>query len=86
MGSLREALISFRMKNGMSRNAAASDAAMTVNDYVATPVDHYKFTVGQDTKQAVAATDAKSSPAPAAKAALTPASAPVTAATQPPKP
>ena len=37
MGSLKDALVAFRMKNGMTRKAAASDAEMTVDDYVATP-------------------------------------------------
>lgn len=71
MGSLKEALISFRMKNGMSRKAAGNDAEMTVDDYVATPADNYKFVAGMDAKAATPAT-----PAP------TPASVP----TQPPKP
>jgi len=48
MGSLKEALISFRMKNGMSRKAAGADAEMTVDDYVATPADNYKFVAGMD--------------------------------------
>lgn len=43
MGSLKSALVAFRMKNGMSKKAADSDASMTVDDYVATPVDNYKF-------------------------------------------
>ena len=71
MGTLKEALISFRMKNGMSRKAAGNDAEMTVDDYVATPADNYKFVAGMDAKAAT--------PAPPAP---TPASAP----TQPPKP
>src|SRR3982750_3814218 len=40
MGTLKSALISFRMKNGMSAKAAASDAEMTVEDYIATPADN----------------------------------------------
>lgn len=78
MGSLDEALIAFRMKNGMTRKAAASDAAMTVDDYVSTPADNYKFTANQDAKMA-AATAAPSAPAPAAKPVLTPASVPAPA-------
>lgn len=84
MGSLREALIAFRIKNGMSHNAAVSDAAMTVNDYISTPVDNYKFTVGMDTKQVAAAPAL--APTPVAKATLTQAAAPTTTASQPPKP
>lgn len=41
--SLKSAVVAFRTKNGMSRKAAAEDANMTVDDYLATPVDKYKF-------------------------------------------
>ena len=41
--SLRGALIAFRLKNGMTKKVAAEDAAMTVDDYVATPVENFKF-------------------------------------------
>jgi hypothetical protein len=75
MGSLKDALIAFRMKNGMSRKAAASDADMTVEDYVATPADNYKFLANMDAP--------KAAPAPAQNA--TPAPTPA-AVTQPPKP
>jgi hypothetical protein len=75
MTTLKGAVIAFRMKNGMSRKAAADDAEMTVDDYVATPADNYKY---------LAETEAPKSAAPAAaKAAATPIPA---AATQPPKP
>jgi hypothetical protein len=74
MGSLKDVLIAFRMKNGMSRKAAASDADMTVDDYVATPADNYKYLASMDAPKAVA--PATATPAP------TPASAP----SQPPKP
>ena len=69
MGTLKDALIGFRMKNGMARKAAASDAEMTVDDYVATPVDNYQFMAAERAP--------KPSPAPAP---VTPASNP-----QPPK-
>ena len=75
MVSLKDALISFRMKNGMSRKAAASDADMTVDDYVATPADNYKFLANMDAPKAAPAPAQSATPAP------TPASA-----TQPPKP
>ena len=78
MGTLTDALVSFRMKNGMSKKAAASDAAMTVDDYVATPADNYKVMASQDAKPAAAAPTA---PAAMAKPVVTQA-----AATQPPKP
>jgi hypothetical protein len=84
LGTLREALISFRMKNGMSRKAAGSDAEMTIDDYVSTPADNYKFAAKQNApKSPVPAT------APATTAAAlqthpvaTPASAPAPASTQ----
>jgi hypothetical protein len=43
MGSLKNALVEFRIKNGMGKKAAADDAQMTIDDYVATPADNYKF-------------------------------------------
>ena len=43
MSTLKDALVTFRMKNGMARKAAAADASMTVDDYLASPVDKYKF-------------------------------------------
>lgn len=46
LGSLRNALIAFNLKNGMAKKAAAADADMTVDDYVASPVDKYKFMAG----------------------------------------
>jgi hypothetical protein len=76
MGTLKDALVAFRMKNGMTRKAAASDADMTVDDYVATPSDNYKYMATMEAPK----------PAPAAAtpaASVTPAAAP---ATQPPKP
>jgi hypothetical protein len=74
MGSLKSALVAFRMKNGMSKKAAADDADMTVDDYVATPADNYKFLASSNAAPAA-------SPAPAA-----PAATPATAPSQPPKP
>jgi len=75
MGSLKDALIAFRLKNGMTRRAAASDTDMTVDDYVATPADNYKYMADMD----------KPKPAPPAASAATPAPTPA-AATQPPRP
>jgi hypothetical protein len=91
MGSLKEALIEFRLKNGMTRKAAASDAEMTVNDYVSTPADNYKFMASQDApKSAPAASVATpaSVPKPQAPAvsSVTPAPTPASAPSQPPKP
>jgi len=76
MGSLKDALIAFRMKNGMSRKAAADDASMTVDDYVATPADNYKFL----------ANSSAAPPATPAASAGTPPATPASAPSQPPKP
>ncbi len=73
MGSLKDALVQFRMKNGMGKKAAAEDAQMTIDDYVATPADNYRFMAEQNAPP----------PKPAA-APLTPASQ--QASSQPPKP
>ena len=77
MSSLKNAVIAFRMKNGMSHKAAADDADMTVDDYVATPVDNYKFMADMDKPNAEAAP---------AKPVVTPAAAPANPPSQPPKP
>jgi hypothetical protein len=72
LGSLKSAVVAFRTKNGMTKKAAAEDANMTVDDYVATSVDKYQFMAEMN------------APKPAAQAApavqATPAAAP-----QPPK-
>jgi hypothetical protein len=79
MGSLKEALVAFRMKNGMTRKAADSDAEMTIDDYVSTPADNYKFMASQNAP--------KAQPAAAAKPVVTPAAAPAQPVSpQPPKP
>ena len=74
MGTLKQALIDFRLKNGMTRKAAISDADMTVDDYVATPVDNYKFMADMEKPKAQGPASATPAPTPAA------------ATTQPPKP
>ena len=61
--SLRNALIAFRLKNGMGKKAASEDAAMTVDDYVATPVENFKFMSTLNASRASAA--ASPPPAPA---------------------
>jgi hypothetical protein len=48
MGTLKTAIVAFRVKNGMAKKAASDDAEMTVDDYVATPVDNYKFMASQN--------------------------------------
>jgi hypothetical protein len=75
---LRDALISFEVKNGTKRKDAATDADLTVDDYLASSVDNYKFLAGVDAENAKAEADAKArTAAPTAPAAqATPASAP----------
>lgn len=82
MGTLKQALVAFRMKNGMSRKAAADDADMTVDDYVSTPADNYKFIAEMEAKAAGAAAPASTASAAPKPASATPAAAP----SQPPKP
>jgi len=48
MGTLKQALVDFRLKNGMGKKAAADDAEMTIDDYVSTPADNYKFIAEQN--------------------------------------
>jgi hypothetical protein len=50
MAALKSAVVAFRMKNGMARKAAAADADMTVDDYVATSVDKYQFFAEMNSK------------------------------------
>jgi len=52
MGSLTDAIVAFRVKNGMSKKAAADDAEMTIEDYVATPADNYKFMAAENAPKA----------------------------------
>jgi translation initiation factor IF-2 len=69
MGALTSAIVAFRVKNGMTKKAAADDAAMTVDDYVSTPADNYKFMINynaQPAQQAAApATPPSATPQPA---------------------
>src|SRR5215213_667397 len=44
--ALRDALIGFEVKNGIKRKDAATDADLTVDDYLASSVDNYKFLAG----------------------------------------
>jgi hypothetical protein len=83
MSTLKSALVSFRMKNGMSRKAAGSDAEMTVDDYVSTPADNYRFLVNMNAPKPAPAAPAATS-TPGATPAPTPASA--TTNSPPPKP
>ncbi|HVI05439.1 MAG TPA: hypothetical protein VM711_05035 [Sphingomicrobium sp.] len=77
MGTLKGALVAFRIKNGMTHKAALDDAEMTVDDYVSTPADNYKFTANMEAPKAAAPPTTPGAAPPA-----TPAAAP----SQPPKP
>jgi hypothetical protein len=48
MSTLKAALVGFRLKNGMGKKAAADDAEMTIDDYVSTPADNYKFNASEN--------------------------------------
>jgi len=48
MSTLKAALVEFRLKNGMGKKAAADDAEMTIDDYVSTPADNYKFVANEN--------------------------------------
>jgi len=76
LGSLKSAVMAFDMKNGMARKTASSDANSTVDDYIASPVDNYKFMAGMN---APAAKEATAQPQP-------PAPTPASVSSQPPKP
>jgi hypothetical protein len=62
MGSLKDALVAFRLKNGMSKKAAADDAQMTIDDYLSSPADNYKF-MAERNKPQQAPTPAPAQPA-----------------------
>ncbi|HEY7007144.1 MAG TPA: hypothetical protein VH392_11770 [Sphingomicrobium sp.] len=68
MNSLTDAIVAFRTKNGMGKKAAADDAAMTIEDYVATPADNYKFMAAENApKPKPAAVPATPAPQPASQ-------------------
>lgn len=64
MQSLKSAVVAFRVKNGMARKTAADDANMTVEDYMAAPVDRYRF-MAEMNQPAKAAEPATAPPTPA---------------------
>ena len=70
MGTLKQALVEFRLKNGMTRKAADADAQMTIDDYVSTPADNYKFIAKENAPKPQA-------PPAVAQPAATPAAQPV---------
>jgi hypothetical protein len=67
MNSLKSAVVAFRMKNGMSKKAAADDADMTTDDYVSTPADNYKFMATLNAPKPAAAAPAPAQPASGAQ-------------------
>lgn len=76
MGTLKDALVAFRLKNGMTKKAAADDAEMTIDDYVSTPADNYKFFAQQNAPKPQATPASAAAPAPPKTAAVKPASSP----------
>jgi len=82
ISALRNALIGFEVNNGTKRGEAAKDADMTVDDYLASSVDNYKFMTGVAAENAKIEADHKAKAVAAAPA--TPAATPA-AAPQPPK-
>jgi len=83
MSALKSAVVAFRLKNGMTKKAAADDADMTVDDYVATSVDKYQFFASENAKNSAPSPNAAPPAGPAA--APTPKATPAVA-TQQPKP
>ncbi len=71
MSTLKNAVVSFRMQNGMSRKAALDDANMTVDDYMSSPIDNYKF-VAQQNAPAKPSAGNPATPAPTPAAVSTP--------------
>ncbi len=82
ISALRNALIGFEVNNGTKRGEAAKEADMTVDDYLASSVDNYKFMTGVAAENAKFEADHKAKAVAAAPA--TPAATPA-AAPQPPK-
>lgn len=72
MDSLKKAVIAFRVKNGMSKKAALEDADMTVDDYVASPADTYRYFAERDAKDQARAAAAATPAAPAQPATPSP--------------
>ena len=66
MQTLKSAVVAFRTKNGMAKKAAVDDAEMTVDDYVATPAEKYKFMAERNAAAQAAASPVIPAPTPAA--------------------
>lgn len=66
MDSLKSAVVAFRVKNGMTKAAAGEDAQMTVEDYLAAPIDRYKFMAELNAPKPQPAAAAPAQPATAA--------------------
>src|SRR5215213_10374745 len=78
LATLKDALIGFSVKNGMARKTAANDANMTIDDYVGSTVDNYKFMADFNSPKPAASQAAAAPVAASATPAATPASAPAT--------
>jgi hypothetical protein len=78
LATLKDALIGFSVKNGMARKTAANDANLTIDDYVGSTVDNYKFMADFNSPKPAAASAAPAPAAAAATPAPTPAAAPAT--------
>jgi hypothetical protein len=70
LGAFKSAIVSFDMKNKMTRKDSSADADLMIGDFVSSAVDNYKYRSGAKAKQAAAAPPAAATPPP------TPASAP----------
>ena len=80
LGALKNALVGFDVKNGMSHKAAVSDADSTIGDYLGSSADHYKFMADLNGPP-------KAAPPAAPNAAPQPAAPAIQASVQkPPKP
>ena len=77
LGALKDALVAFSLKNGMARKAASSDADSTIDDYLGSTVDNYKFMAEVNSPKPATAS-AAAPPAGSATPPPTPAAAPTT--------
>jgi hypothetical protein len=64
MDSLKNAVVAFRVKNGMAKKAALEDATMTVEDYMASPADRYRYIAEMEASAKKAAAPATPAAAP----------------------
>jgi hypothetical protein len=84
LNALTNAIAAFNVKNGMSKKAATSDAALTAGDYLSSSVEKYEYLAGVDAENSKAT--AAAAPAPVAASAATPTVQPTPASAPKPKP